>query len=225
MKEEAGIVHSGVAETVAFDWQKLTWFIVGLLLGVALGVGGMVLNNRTRPAAIIIAPPEPTAQPEPTATAGPIRVYVNGQVVAPAVYELPPGSIVAQAVEAAGGFTAEANTAVVNLAQSLVEGAQIYVPANDEVVAQPVNVVSSPVTSANPSGAAATGSTGLININTAGLEELDTLPGVGPSTAQKIIEHRDANGPFPTIEAIMDVSGIGEAKFNQIKELITVEGG
>jgi competence protein ComEA len=65
---------------------------------------------------------------------------------------------------------------------------------------------------------------GIININTAGIEALDTLPGIGPSTAQKIIEYRDNNGPFTAKEDIMNVSGIGEAKFAQIEEFITVEG-
>ncbi len=68
-----------------------------------------------------------------------------------------------------------------------------------------------------------TNSAGLVNINRVGIDELDTLPGIGPSTAQKIVDHREENGLFLTIESIMDVSGIGEAKFNQLKELITIE--
>ncbi|MCP4357514.1 MAG: ComEA family DNA-binding protein [Chloroflexi bacterium] len=204
--------------------NKWGWLAVGLFLGIMVGVGGLTLLNRVQPAPIIIEPPPPTAAPEPTGTPGPMRVYVNGQVAAPDVYELPPGSIVETAVTAAGGFTEEANTAVVNLAQPLQDGVQVYVPAQDEQVSAPANVVSEPASSADDGETAVSKPSGaLVNINQATKDELDTLPGVGPSTAQKIIEHRDANGNFTTIEAIMDVSGIGEAKFNQMKELITVD--
>ncbi|HEX6384456.1 MAG TPA: helix-hairpin-helix domain-containing protein [Anaerolineae bacterium] len=210
------------------DTNTVVWSFITFILGVAVGVGGMTMTNRVRPAPIVIVPPEPTPLPEPTATPGPIRVFVSGQVAAPAVYELPPASIVQQAVEAAGGFTETANTAIVNLAQTLVDGAHVYVPAEgEETVAAPMAVVNQPATAVESSSAesplAAAGSAdGLVNINTATLEQLDTLPGVGPAIAQRIIDHRDANGPFATIEAVMDVSGIGEGRFEQMKDLITV---
>lgn len=209
------------------DQDRLIWLGIGVFIGIIIGVGGLVLTNRARPAPIVIVPPEPTPTPQATATPGPIRVFVNGQVAAPAVYELPSQSIVEQAVEAAGGFTAEANTAVVNLAQALSDGAQVYVPAQDEAVAGPVAVVRDAASSTTlPDGASGAGGAAgqPVNINTATAAELDELPGIGPSTAQKILEHRNENGPFATVEAIMDVSGIGEAKFDQIRELITVEG-
>ncbi len=146
-------------------------------------------------------------------------------MAAAAVYELAPGSIVDEAIAAAGGFTADANVSVVNLAQSLRDGAHIYVPARDEAIADPVQVVNNPCDFENERGAGSpAGPTGLVNINTASLEQLDTLPGVGPSTAQKIVNHRDEIGPFSAIEEIMDVPGIGEAKFASFKDLITVEG-
>jgi competence protein ComEA len=139
------------------------------------------------------------------------------------VYELPPDSRVGDAIEAAGGWTAEANTAVINLAQPLLDGMQIYVPSHDEVTAVPVPVVAGPATATQPgSDTAVTVAGGLVNINTAGLEELDALPGIGPSTAQKILDYRDESGRFNTIEELMNVSGIGEAKFNSVKDLITV---
>ena len=208
--------------------EKIVLILIGLFCGLILGVGGMTLMNRTQPAPIVIHPPEPTVTPSPTATAGPIRVYVHGQVVAEAVYELSPNSIVEDAVTLAGGFTDEANLTVVNLAQPLQDGFQLYVPAQDEDLAQ-IAVVNSAVTTAknepsNNNSSSATNSGGLININTATIETLDALPGIGPSTAQKIIDHREENGLFTMIEDIMDVSGIGEAKFGQIEALITVEG-
>lgn len=197
--------------------ERVVWFVVGLCLGVVLGVGGMVLSRQSRPVPIVISPPEPTAAPVPTATPSAVQVYVSGQVAAPAVYELPPGSRVEDAVTAAGGFTAQAQPAGVNLAQSLFDGMQIYVPAEGEVPNLIVPVATAPAGTTNNSNG------GLVNINTAGLEELDTLPGIGPSTAQNIIDYRESNGPFATLEAIMDVPGIGEAKFNQIKDLITLQ--
>jgi competence protein ComEA len=202
-------------------------WIIAFLLGVTVAMVGMTLTNRTRPAPIEIVPPEPTPLPEPTLTPGPMRVFVNGSVTNPGVYELLPNSIVLDAVEAAGGFGEEANTVVVNLAQPLNNGMQIYVPSLDEEVAIPVPIV--PVATPEPASLSApsettnaVGTGGVVNINTASLADLDGLPGIGPSTAQKIIDHRDANGSFATIENIMDVSGIGEAKFNEIKDLITV---
>ena len=140
------------------------------------------------------------------------------------MYELPPGSIVEQAINAAGGFTEKANRAIINLAQPLSNGVQVYIPAYEGTAVVPTTIVTEPEgngtqSSSNPNAT----QSGLVNINIAGLDELDGLPGVGPSTAQKIIDYRDENGLFLTIESIMDVSGIGEAKFNQLKELITVE--
>ncbi len=208
-------------ENVFLDKNRLVWLVVGVFLGIIIGVGGLTLSKRVQPAPIVIVPPEPTATPEATATPGPIRVFVNGQVAEPAVYELPPGSLVEAAVEAAGGFTEEANTAVVNLAQPLSDGAQVYVPGEEENISPPLAVVSKP--NASPAMASAGGgaAVGLININTATIEELDALPGIGPSTAQKIIEYRESNGPFAAIENIMDVTGIGEAKFAKIRDQIT----
>ena len=206
-----------------FDRNVMMGWAIAFLLGSAVTAVGLTMTNRVRPAPIVIVPPEPTASPKPTTTPGPMRVYVNGEVAAPAVYELPPGSLVQQAIEAAGGFGEEANTAVVNLAQPLSDGAQVYVPSRTEVAAAPAVVVNNRTTAIDVLGeTAVTNSGGLVNINMATAEELDTLPGIGPSTAQKILNYRDENGRFNAIEEIMNVSGIGEAKFNNVKELITV---
>ncbi len=207
---------------VSGEQRPFIWFVVGLLAGAALAIVGLTLAKRVRPAPIVIVPPELTPTAAPTPTPGPIQVFVNGQVAAPAVYTLPPQSRVADAIAAANGFTDEADTAVVNLALSLNDGAQVYVPATGDNAPPPPVVVSQPAAGNQPTAAAPADTGGLININTATLEELDALPGIGPSTAQKILDHRDENGRFNAIEDIMNVSGIGEAKFDQIKELITV---
>ncbi|MCL4266657.1 MAG: helix-hairpin-helix domain-containing protein [Anaerolineae bacterium] len=198
------------------------WLAVGFFLGIVVGVGALTMLNRVQPAPIVIQPPPPTHTPAPTGTAAPIHIYVNGQVVAPAVYTLPPDSIVQTAVTAAGGFTAQANTAVVNLAQPLSDGMQIYVPAVGEAVSAPITAAEPAASNAGTDSLVATANN-RININTATLDQLDTLPGIGPSTAANIIQHRENNGPFVSIEAIMDVSGIGETRFAQIKDLITID--
>ncbi len=194
--------------------------VLGIALGGILVFLGLGLLKQTQPKPIIITPPAPTATPLPTATPGPIQVYVNGAVVTSGVYTLPPDSAIEQAIEAAGGFAAEANTAVVNLAQPVFHGAQVYVPTMAELAATPTAVLSAPVVGQGGGGVNTVGS--LININQATAAELETLPGIGPSTAASIIEYRTNSGLFTAIEDIMNVPGIGEGKFEGIKDLITV---
>jgi competence protein ComEA len=206
------------------------WIGVGLaaVLLLAVGYGVATLRRQAQPAPIEIIAPQPTAAPATplpvaTATPGPLRVYVSGAVVSPAVYELPPDSLINDAVRAAGGFAADADRAAVNLAQPAADGMQIHVPAVGQVAATPP-AVSLPVGDNSTPAVRMGGITtaGLININTATQTELEMLPGIGPSTATNIIAHREANGPFAAIEAIMDVPGIGEGKFEAIRDLITV---
>ena len=202
--------------------NKLVWLIVGFGLGgVVIGLF-LGLNGRLQPAPIYITPPAPTATAVVLPTPSAIAIFVNGEVANPALYELPTNSRVEQAVAAAGGFTSDANQAVVNLAQPLSDGAQVFVPSlTDAVVIPAAGVSSSAPVVESESATAVTG--GLVNINTATLEQLDSLPGIGPSTAQKILDYRGVNGNFPTIEAIKNVSGIGDAKFEAIQDLITVQ--
>jgi competence protein ComEA len=145
-----------------------------------------------------------------------IVVHVAGAVFRPGVYELPAGSRVADAVAAAGGVVGTAAPDAVNLARLLVDGEQIYLPTVEEIES---GTVTGPAT-AGSLGAGSTAS-GLVNINTAGTAELETLPGIGPATAQAIVEDREANGPFLTPEDLMRVSGIGPKKFDAVKDLVT----
>jgi competence protein ComEA len=210
---------------VVLNRKEFTNILIGVLIGICLGIGGATLARQTRPAPIVIIPPAPTSTPAPTPTPAPIQVFVNGAVAKPDIYELPPESNVKKAIAAAGGFTENANTVVVNLAQPLSHGYQVYVPTIAESTIQSPPIVSKPEGLTTQSYAnSGTETNGLVNINIATLDDLDTLPGIGPSIAQKIIDYRDANGSFPNAEAIMNVSGIGEAKYNQIKDLITTEG-
>lgn len=199
------------------------WIISSALFGAIVAIVGMTLADQNPPpAAIEIIPPEPTATAAPTATPGPLRVYITGAVNNPDVYSLPEGSIVADVVAAAGSFREDAAREMINLALPLQDGMQVHVPAIATQSAQPPpsgQQLATPAMLVAPQDS----SPGLVNINIADLDTLDTLPGVGPAIAQSIIDFRQTNGPFGAIEEIMEVSGIGPAKFEQMKELITVE--
>lgn len=192
--------------------------------GITTGIAGASLLRGTKPTPIELERPAPTMTPAPTPSPRPIRVHVSGQVVSPDVYELPPDSIVKQAVEAAGGYTEEADTTAVNLAQPLADGMKVVIPAVEERSDEAEVVVKTPEPTGDQPVLTGGGTSDRININVATSDQLQSLPGIGPVLAQRILDYREANGPFEKVEAIMDVSGIGEAKFAQVEELITVDG-
>ena len=154
-----------------------------------------------------------------------IRVHVAGEVLRPGVYQLPGTARVVDAVDAAGGPTAFADVDVINLAAALFDTAQIFVPRRGSVISRApiprplpgVNAPPSPNVN-TPEGASST----RININTASMSDLDTLSGVGPSTAKAIIDYRTKNGPFGSIEDLLNVRGIGPAKLDAMREQVTV---
>jgi competence protein ComEA len=202
------------------DWlERNRGFIVVTLINVAFAGGLFFWLQRPAPPPIEIVPPDPTYSPAPTLTStpSPLRVYVTGAVLQADVYWLMPGSIVKDAIQAAGGATDDADLSRINLAQELHDQEQIYVPRLGESDAPP------PVTGAQPTPLLRGGApTGAVNINTASLEELDTLPGIGPVIGQSIIDYREANGPFRSIDEITLVSGIADVTFDKIKDHITV---
>ena len=155
-----------------------------------------------------------------------IKVHVAGCVRTPGVYELSSESRVQDAVDAAGGLNAKAAGSAVNLARKLVDGEQVYIPSKKEASGNAGGVSLGEGVSAGTASASSQGfsgsSSGLININTADLAALEELPGVGPATAQAIVEEREANGPFASPEDIQRVSGIGEKKYQSMKDLICV---
>lgn len=194
--------------------------MAAIVVAAALGAfrGGVVIERESAPIStlsITAATPSAASTPEPATD--PVFVHIDGAVVAPGVYEMT-GSLprVNDAVMAAGGLAGDADTSALNLAAVLSDGEKIYVPRQGEVVA---GQASSGAASGSYVGAS---SSGVININTATAEELDSLPGIGPSTAAAIVGDRERNGPFASPEDLMRVSGIGEGKFSKLKDQIRV---
>ena len=148
-----------------------------------------------------------------------IKVYVCGAVQRPDVYEISADSRIVDAVSAAGGFAIDAYPEAMNLAETVSDGSRIYVPTKEEVDA--LAVVYSDTGS--ETGGTMSDSTGRVNINTATLEELTTLPGIGDTRARAIIDYREQNGAFGNIEDIMQVTGIKEKSFSKIKDSICVK--
>lgn len=193
---------------------------LALFVVIALGGsrGGVVIERENAPsAATAVTTETSSAASTPKTVAASIFVHIDGAVVAPGVYELTEAHPrVNDAVMAAGGLAEDADTSALNLAAVLSDGEKIHVPRQGEVVA---GQASSGAASGSDAGAS---SSGVININTATAEELDSLPGIGPSTAAAIVEDRERNGPFASPEDLMRVSGIGEGKFSKLKDQIRV---
>lgn len=180
---------------------------------LSLIAGGLVgfFTPHPRASAVAVITPDPTATPLPTPTPAPLRVYVSGAVAAPAVYRFPPGSLVEDAVRAAGGPAPGADMDRVNLAQELRDQQQVYVPrVGEESGPSPLsNGVTPP-------------DEPLLDINTATQGELESLPHIGPATAQHIIEYRETYGPFEAVEELLEVPGIGPATLEDIRALISI---
>ena len=172
--------------------------LVAVLVGAGLGAGRTRDHSFPAAGATTLTPP---TQVEPL-----FPVYVSGWVANPGVVEVGEGSIVADAVEAAGGALDGALLEAINLARPLVSGDHVQVPGPGDAVA---------VVSGTEVG-------GLISPNRADATQLEELPGVGPVLAERIVAHRESNGPFQTAEDLLDVPGIGEAKLSAIRDLIVV---
>lgn len=169
-------------------------FILLITYGVLIGLiaGGLIW--------ITASPPRGNpVNLVPTSTMKRITIYISGAVVNPGVYELPPGSRIQDAVTIAGGFLPTADSGGINLAAILIDSSQIDIPSR-------IN----------------SNFNGKVNINTATVEELDQLPGIGPTAAKNIVEYRLENGLFIFLEDIQKVTGIGSLTYEKIKDLITI---
>jgi competence protein ComEA len=183
-------------------------------LGVAAVVGVAVwfLRPPAPPVETTLPFASSTAATSPTTTEPTVMlVHVAGAVRAPGVIELQSGSRVVDAIDAAGGAVSEADLARLNLASPVTDGQQVYVPRAGEVV---------PVDAPSPAGVDPASSR--VNLNTASADDLDALPGIGPATAQAILDWRVENGAFTTVDDLLEVRGIGEAKLADLRDLVTV---
>lgn len=178
--------------------------LVALLAVVAVVLGLRHFGSRAQPAPLLVAPVR--ARAAPAAARRGVVVDVEGAVARPGLVRLPAGSRVSDAVARAGGLTAKVSRAGVNLAAPVSDGEQVLVPA---VGAAGVAAGSSPP-----------GAVGPISLSAATAEQLDSLPGIGPVTAQKIVDFRAQHGPFASVEALDAIPGIGPARIAQLKGLV-----
>jgi competence protein ComEA len=153
-------------------------------------------------------PPAELVPTKPAAAAAAVVVHIAGAVRQPGLYELKEGQRIADAIARAGGATAKADTAAVNLAAPLADGMQVLIPSRV----------------AGAAGAAAGGSAasgGLVSLSSATVEQLDELPGIGPVTAQKIVDYRAKSGGFRSVDDLDAIPGIGPARVEQLRDLVT----
>lgn len=209
----SGVPRAAIAGVVAV--VILAVIVVGWRLGGAAAGGEFSFEDGGSNASSTDgAGPDAGAGEETPPSA--LWIHVAGAVRNPGLYELPSGSRVGDAIAAAGGAGSDARLDAVNLARLLADGEQVLVPDASAEVA--VGTAGAPAGAAAPGGAG----TGGVDINRASAGELETLPGVGPATAEKIVADREANGPFAAPEDLMRVPGIGEKKFEAMSEMVVV---
>lgn len=153
-----------------------------------------------------------------------IAIHIIGEVKKEGIVYLEASSRIVDAIKEAGGATKEADLSQINLAYELQDGQKIYIPNKNEKISEYITMSSgnNVIIEENNSSAETERKENKVNINTANVNELDNLPGIGPSLAQRIIEYREENGKFKSIEELQNVKGIGEAKYSDIKDNVTI---
>lgn len=179
------------------------YYYIGIILGLVI-ILVIVSINRDEDSLVF----NPTTINEPIEAIKYIYVDIKGEVMNPGVYKVEDNTRLFQLISLAGGITGEADSLAFNLSLRLRDEQVVYIPSTEEEYPMITEVIEN-------------GIDGLININTASLEQLDTLPGIGPATAQNIIDYREENGDFLSIDDLVEVPGIGEATMNEIREFIT----
>lgn len=189
-----------------------------LLAVVALAAGGVFYAGIHGQEEAVTLDAGTTDQAEAPTEEREIVVYVAGAVNRPGVVQLAEGARAKDAVDACGGFLPTADTNGVNLAQKLKDGMQVTVPEKAPMATEGRAAQGAPTAS----GAARPLPEGMVNINTADEKELDKLPGIGPAMAKRIVEYRTENGAFQSPEEIKRVKGIGDAKYEKMKDKIAL---
>ncbi|MCE5199752.1 MAG: helix-hairpin-helix domain-containing protein [Armatimonadota bacterium] len=230
--------------------QKLALCAIAGLMVIGLSVSH-IKNGLTRNGQVIFREPNQggasvvtsgsDTMPVTDQNSGSVVVHVTGRVKSPGVYSLPSGKRVIDAINEAGGSLGGADLQSMNLAARLEDGSRIYVPAVGEAPAgttQPVAAAGAPMVTVNTAAGVGAGAStasskpngdkfttpgeGVVHINSASVEELQRLPGVGPSTAQKIVDYRSQVGKFSSPEGIMDVKGIGPKKYEKMRPFVAL---
>ena len=188
--------------------RKILDIAIGIFIGL-LVAGGLFLTVRAPSGTAVVLLPSSTPQP--------IFVYVTGAVNRAGVYKLPLDSRMVEAIQAAGGFADGADLNQVNLATVIKDGQQIVIPGGTGVPTPMLTIGDNGllVTPTPPAGSP-------VNINTADVTLLQKLPGIGPSSAQAIVDYRTANGPFVRIEDLLKIPGIGPTTLDGLRGLVTV---
>lgn len=188
--------------------NKIQGIVLAALVAVLLAALTFVFLDRRTPSGIVIQP----------GTVADIVVEVSGGVATPGVYELPASSRLQQAIDRAGGLTAEGDVSSLNLAGRLADGEKVVIPvrtAGDDP-GRPL------VEGGTPRPDSLGDSDSLIDLNTASAADLDSLPGIGPVIAERILEYRDNNGPFTSVDELVEIEGISAAMVDELRPLVTV---
>jgi competence protein ComEA len=207
-------------------WEQSRNWLAGVVVVACLGAGvslayPLVQRPAAPPVQLIATPPAPTPPPAE------LQVHVTGAVEQPGLYALPAGSRVGDALTAAG-LADDANPDALNLAARLTDGQRLVVPRQGEP--PPAEAAAAPAAgraargrSAAPAASSPPTADGKLNLNTATAQQLDALPGIGPAYAQRILDHRERNGPFRAVQQLRDARLLPSATYERIKDLVAVE--
>jgi len=222
--------EQGADDALAGSARASSRWRVGIGAAVVLlvvGVGVAVVAGLLAPGGGVTPVTGPSPSPgvlvtsAPSTPAAALVVHVLGRVRKPGVYELPGGSRVIDAIGAAGGFAADADQSGLNLAQELADGTQVIVPTPGETAVGAGPSGGAAAGAGSGAGGAASAAGGKVDLNTATLEQLETLPRIGPSLAQRILDWRTQNGRFASVDDLKNVSGIGDKTFAGLESAVT----
>lgn len=195
--------------------KNLVLILLGILIGIgAVGIGQLFLNSAPSEGIKIL----------PTDTPSPVVVYVTGEVRKPGIYALPEGSRLIDVIRSAGGFKDTADPKVMDLAQLVKDGEKFDVPMADEDLTAndfPDLIISDDGLANTDTTPAVDGA--ILDLNSATKAELESLPGIGPTLAQRILDYRDEYGDFYAVEELAEISGINEALMNELQAYLTVQ--